>query len=273
MEDENVTTKKALAKKLGVSRSSLYYKPKKPPSDEELRKRIVVVMETHPAYGHRRIAMDLHMNKKRIMRVMNRFRLQPKIMRKKPFKPNDCKQEPVPIPNLLKLQCPIRAHAIWVGDFTHIVFLGCFLYVATVMDLYTREIVGWHIAWHHTTDLIIKAFEDAVRRRQHAPLIFHSDQGSEYVSGAYADLLRSKNVQASFSKKSSPWENGHQESFYGNFKLELGKPDRFALVEQLIEAIHQQIYYYNTQRIHTSLKMSPQQFYVLKTTSLVPVCA
>lgn len=270
MEDEKVTTKKALAKKLGVSRSSLYYKPKKPPSDEELKKRIALVMEAHRAYGHRRIAIDLHLNKKRIIRVMKRFGLKPTIMRKRPFKPNDCKQEPVPIPNLIKGQCPIRANAIWVGDFTHIVFLGRFLYIATVMDLYTREILGWHIAWHHTTDLIIKAFEDAVRRRQCAPIIFHSDQGSEYVSGAYGELLRSKNVRASFSKKSSPWENGHQESWNGNFKLELGDPNRFTFIEHLIEAIHQQIHYYNTRRIHTSLKMSPQQFYVMKNTQLTP---
>lgn len=266
MEDEKVTTKKALAKKLNVSRSSLYYKPKKPPSDEELKKKIVLVMETHSAYGHRRIALDLRMNKKRIIRVMKRFGLHPKIMRGKPFKPNDCKQKPVPIPNLIKDQCPIRPNVIWVGDFTHVVFLGQFLYIATVMDVYTREVIGWHVAWHHTTDLIIQAFKDAVRRRKTAPLIFHSDQGSEYVSGAYGELLQSRNVQASFSKKSSPWENGHQESWNGHFKLELGDPNRFALVEQLIEAIHRQIFYYNVQRIHTSLKMSPHQFYVLKTT-------
>lgn len=273
MEDEEVTTKKALAKKLGVSRSSLYYKLKKPPSDEELRKQMVAVMEEHPSYGHRRIAIHLKMNKKRVIRVMKRFGLRPKIMRKRPFKPNDCKQIPVPIPNLIKGRRPVRANEIWVGDFTHLVFLGQFLYIATVMDLFTREIVGWHVARHHTTDLIVKAFEDAVRRRQNTPLIFRSDQGSEYVSGTYGELLRSKNVQASFSKKSSPWENGHRESWNGGFKLELGEPDRFAQAEQLIEAIHLQVHYYNTRRIHTSLKMSPQQFYVLKTTSPMTTAA
>lgn len=269
MKDEQVTTKKALANKLGVSRSSLYYKLKKPPSDDALKKQIVAVMTDHPAYGHRRVALDLRMNKKRIIRVMKRFGLRPKVMRKRPFKPNDCKQEPVPIPNLIKGRCPIRADVIWVGDFTHIVFLGRFLYIATIMDLYTREILGWHIAWHHTTDLIIKAFEDALERRRNAPLIFHSDQGSEYVSGLYGELLQSKNVQASFSKKSSPWENGYQESWNGGFKLELGDPNRFTFIEELIEAIHRQIFYYNVKRIHTSLKMSPQQFYVLKTKTLV----
>lgn len=273
MKDEKVTTKKALAKKLGVSRSSLYYKSKKPPSDEELKKQIIAVTEIHPAYGHRRIAIHLRMNKKRIIRVMKRFGLKPKIMRRHPFKPNDCKQKPVPIPNLIKGQCPIRANVIWVGDFTHVVFMGRFLYIATVMDLFTREILGWHIAWHHTTDLILKAFEDAMRRRQTTPVIFHSDQGSEYVSGAYGEFLLSKSVRASFSKKSSPWENGHQESWNGGFKLELGNPNRFAMVEQLIEAIHRQVFYYNVNRIHTSLKMSPQQFYVLKTTSRVPMTA
>ena len=273
MQDEKTATKKELAKKLGISRSSLYYQPKKPSLDEDMKTRIVTVMDDNRSYGHRRVAFALGLNKKRILRVMKRFNLHPKIMRGKPFKPNDCKQIPVPIPNLIKGQCPIHANVFWVGDFTHVVFMGRFLYIATVMDLYTREILGWHVAWHHTTDLIVKAFEDAMRRRQKTPLIFHSDQGSEYVSGAYGELLRSRNVLSSFSKKSSPWENGHQESWNGGFKLELGNPDRFALVEQLIEAIHRQIFYYNVKRIHTSLKMSPQQFYVLKTTPLVPMTA
>ena len=189
----------------------------------------------------------------------------------KPFKPNDCKQEPMPIPNLIKGQCPIRANVIWVGDFTHVVFFGRCLYIATIMDLYTREILGWHVAWHHTTDIIVQAFEDAVRRRKQTPLIFHSDQGSEYVSGTYSELLQSKNVQISFSKKASLWKNGHQESWNGQFKLELGEPNRFAMVEQLIEAIHRQMYYYNHRRIHTSLKMSPQQFYALKTSQPAPM--
>lgn len=270
MQAEQVVTKAALAKKLGVSRSSLYYKPKQPSSDEGLKTRILAIMVEHRSYGHRRIAIALKLNKKRILRVMRQFRLYPKIMRGKPFKPNDCKQTPVTIPNLIKGRCPIRANVIWVGDFTHVVFLGRFLYIATVMDLYTREIIGWHIAWHHTTDLIIQAFEDALHRRGCAPHIFHSDQGSEYVSGSYAERLRRHHVEPSFSKKASPWENGHQESWNGQFKLELGEPNRFSQVEHLIEAIHSQIYYYNHRRIHTSLKMSPQQFYVLKTHELVP---
>lgn len=264
MADGHVTTKSALAKTLSVSRSSLYYKPKKLRADEELKQRILAVMDDHPAYGHRRIAMALRLNKKRIGRIMRRFGLHPQVARKKPFKPEDIGRKPVPIPNLIKLQCPIRANAIWIGDFTHVVFFGRFLYIATVMDLHTREILGWHVAWHHTSDLIIKAFEDAARRRRASPRIFHSDQGSEYVSGSYADLLQTYEVQPSFSKKSSPWENGYQESFYGNFKLELGCPNRFDKAERLIEAIHHQMFYYNNKRIHSALKMPPSQFYVLK---------
>jgi transposase InsO family protein len=254
MKDEQVTTTTALAKKLGVSRSSLYYNPTKTSSDEALKRKIVVVMNAHQSYGHRRIAMALNMNKKPILRVMQIFGLEPKIRRKKPHKSNDCKKEPVSIPNLIKNQCAIRPNAIWVGDFTHVVYAGRFLYIATVMDVYTREILGWHIAWHHTTDLIIKAFEHAIHRRTQSPRIFHSDQ-------------------ASFSKKSSPWENGHQESWNGGFKLELGNPDRFACVEFLIEAIHLQVSYYNNQRIHTALKMSPKQFYDLKITLFANMCA
>ena len=252
-------TKTALAKELGVARSSLYYQRKKPPSDQALKTKILEVMQEHPAYGHKRIAIALKMNKKKIGRVMNLYGLHPRLCRRRkvPVKPEDIGREELKIPNVLKQICPIRENVVWAGDFTYLWFLDRFWYVATVIDVYHREIVGWYIANHHTTDLIIEAFEDAVRRTGKTPQYFHSDQGSEYVSGRYGNLLNMHGVLPSFSKKSSPWQNGFQESFYNNFKLELQNPERFADVGELIEAIHQQIHYYNHKRIHTSLKMPP----------------
>lgn len=132
-----------------------------------------------------------------------------------------------------------------------------FWYVATVIDVFSREIVGWHIANHHTTSLILDAFCDAMRRTGRAPMYFHSDQGSEHVSGAYTSLLQHYGTTPSQSRKSSPWQNGFQESFYNNFKLELGDIRRFAHVGELVEAVHRQIHYYNTKRIHSALKMPP----------------
>lgn len=252
------TTKTALAKELGISRSALYYRPKKPASDEELKKKIIAVMAEHPAYGHRRIALALGMNRKPIKRVMAASGLKPKVRRGwRPAKPEDNNRPETRVENVLSVLCPIRPNVVWAGDFTYLWFVDRFWYVATVIDIYTREIVGWHIANHHTTALIMEAFNDATRRTKTAPQYFHSDQGSEYVSGAYESLLAEHGTVASHSRKSSPWQNGHQESFYSQFKLELGSPNRFNHVGELVEAIHQQIAYYNIRRIHSALKMPP----------------
>lgn len=255
-----VTNKAALARKLGVSRQSLYYRPKKPKEDEDIKQKILAAREEHPAYGHRRMATHLGFNKKRVSRIMKLFHIRPKLMRGRPGKSGDIGRAPTSIPNLAKGICPIAPGALWAGDFTYIPWKDDFIYLATVLDVYTREIVGWHIGMRHTTDLVIKAFVDAVERTKRTPQIFHSDQGSEYVSGEYDLLLQNMNVKASQSKKSSPWENGFQESFYNQFKLELGNSKNFNDLGLLITAIHSQVRYYNERRIHSALKMPPAIF-------------
>ena len=255
------TTKTELARKLGVSRQSLYYKPKKPPQDSEDKEKIIAVMAEHPAYGARRVAWALGMNRKKTKRLMRLHGLKPKIRRGfRLVKLDDLGRPETEVVNILKQICPIRPNVIWAGDFTYLWFEDRFWYVATVIDVFTREIVGWHVANHHTTALIMEAFEDARRRTSASPKYFHSDQGSEYVSGAYESLLESYGSQPSHSRKSSPWQNGFQESFYNNFKLELGDIKRFNHIGQLIEAIHQQIRYYNNERIHSAHKMPPVAF-------------
>ena len=254
-------TKKALAKELGISRASLYYKPKRPPTDEEERSKIVSIMEQHPAYGHRRVAMALGMNHKKIQRLMNKYHLKPRLRRGwRLTKPDDLGKPETRVENVLKVCCPNQPNVVWDGDFTYLWFVDRYWYVATVIDVFAREIVGWHIANHHTTALIVDAFQDAARRTGTTPQYFHSDQGSEYVSGAYESLLEQYGTVPSHSRKSSPWQNGFQESFYSNFKLELGDPKRFDHVGQLIEAVHRQIRYYNNERIHSALKMPPVAF-------------
>lgn len=259
--DSLKTTKTALAKKLGVSRGSLYYKPKKPPLDEQDKNKIVAVMKEHPAYGARRIGWALHMNRKKTRRLMRRHGLKPKIRRGfRLVKLGDLGRPETRVENILQIVCPIRPHVVWAGDFTYFWFIDRFWYVATIIDVYTREIVGWHIANHHTTSLIIDAFQDATRRTGTAPKYFHSDQGSEYVSGAYESLLASYDTTPSHSRKGSPWQNGFQESFYSNFKLELGNIKQFDHIGQLMEAVHCQIRYYNNKRIHSAHKMPPVVF-------------
>jgi transposase InsO family protein len=129
------------------------------------------------------------------------------------------------------------------------------------MDLYTREIVGWNISTKHTAELVMNALLDAVKTLGRIPKIVHTDQGSEYNCKQYLEMLLKLDIQISMSRKASPWENAYQESYYDNFKTDLGLEfDRFESLGELVEAIHQTIAYYNNQRIHTTLKMPPVKF-------------
>lgn len=158
--------------------------------------------------------------------------------------------------NWAKALCPIRRNVLWASDFTYLWFHGRFWYLATVLDLYSREIVGFAFSASHGKELVLAALERAVRERG-TSIYLHSDQGSEYQSYAYLDLLKLLGIRASFSAKSSPWQNGYQESFYSEFKKDLGDPSRFPTLGVFIEAIHLQIHYCNHRRIHTALKTAP----------------
>lgn len=218
-------------------------------------------MAQHPAYGARRIAWTLGMNRKKTKRLMHLHGLKPKIRRGFHLvKPDDLQRLETQVKNILRVLCPIRPNVVWAGDFTYFWFIDRFWYLATVIDIHTREIIGWHIANHHTAALIIEAFQDAARRTGTAPTYFHSDQGSEYVSGAYESLLQNYSTTASHSRKGSPWQNGFQESFYSNFKLELGDIRRFRQISELMEAVYRQIYYYNNERMHSAHRMPPVIF-------------
>lgn len=255
------TTKSELAEELGVSRSSLYYQPKLPAKDEVLRERIELVWAEFPEYGHRRLALALGVNKKRIQRVMRMFNLKPRRRkRKSPFKPEDVGNLPTEFPNLIKRLCPLGPNVIWAADFTYIPWRGRWLYLATVLDLFSREIAGWHLLTVHTVALVKGALLDALRRQGVRPIYFHSDQGREYEARECTTLLDSLGTQISMSQKGSPWENGYQESFYSHFKHELGDSNRFQTLGELTAHIHYLIHRYNTKRIHITLRMPPQVF-------------
>lgn len=252
-------SKTELARELGISRQSLYYQPKLPEKDLQLKAEIEKVLAGNKAYGHKRIAWALHINKKRALRVMKLFGLKPARKRKVPDKPKDQNQAPVAIPNLISgitIEAPGK---VWVSDFTYLPYFGKFVYLATLEDAFTREVVGWEISLKHNTDLVAQALLNALGYHP-APEIAHSDQGSEYRSQIYLNLLNSFNIKISMSEKASPWQNGYQESFYSGFKLELGHPECYPTLGELIEAIAGQIYYYNNQRIHTALKCAPAVF-------------
>lgn len=252
-------SKKELAKELGVSRQSLYYQPKLPRKDLELKAEIETIMEIHKAYGHKRIAIALGINKKRILRVMRLFDLKPKRRRKKPDKPRDVNQAPMAVPNLIIGTIIEAPNVVWAADFTYLPYFGKFVYLATLEDIFTRQIVGWEVSKRHNADLISQSLLNAIAHHP-TPQICHSDQGSEYRSQQYLDLLKSFGIKISMSEKASPWQNSHKEAFYSGFKLELGHPECYPTLGELIEAIAGQIQYYNALRIHTALKLPPDVF-------------
>jgi transposase InsO family protein len=254
-------SKTQIAKDAVIARSTLYYQAKRDEQDEEMKKQILVVLGVHPAYGHKRIALEFSLNKKRILRVMKKYNIKPyRQQPRSPKKPEDYGKPKTKWKNEIIGFCPIKPTIVWASDFTYIKFQGHFIYLATIIDIYSREIIGWNISNFHDTNLILGALKHAIKRTGKTPIYLHSDQGSEYDAKRYEDYAKHNGILISMSAKSSPWENGFQESFYSQFKVDLGFVSRFEAVEELIEEIYQTIYYYNNQRIHTSLKMAPVSF-------------
>ena len=254
-------TKVELAKSLGVSRASLYYEPTLPQKDWLLKIRIEQTLHEHPSYGHKRLAPALHVNKKRIRRVMRLFGIKPyRRTGKKLRKARDLGQIAAPYQNwLMLIPFPEEPGVVWVSDFTYIPFHGRFVYLATIIDLFTREVVGWSVWTAHSSQLVLLALIDALEKHPAAKYL-HSDQGQEYKSQTYCGLAEQAGITISMSRKSSPWENGYQESFYGKFKTDLGDPGRFKTLGELTAEIYLLIHNYNHTRIHISLKMPPSAF-------------
>ena len=254
---EGSTTKALLARELGVSLRSLWYKPKKPDKDWQLKCKIEEVLREHPSYGSRRLALHLKMNRKPIKRVMNLFGIKAYRRRGKKWKKTT--NIKVIYPNLLMTTQPMYENHIWCADFTYIPHQGRFVYVATVIDLFTRKIVGLSVYTNHAVGLVLSAFMNAIHDNAR-PAIFHSDNGSEYNAKIFIEALETVGVMISRSAPGCPWENGYQESFYSQFKIDFGDPSRFKTLGELVLAVYQTIWQYNHTRIHSALKMSPMQF-------------
>lgn len=245
------------ARLLGISRSTLFYRKKQTEKDWALKVRIEEVLRDFPAYGHRRLALHLHINKKRIQRVMQLYGLKP--YRRRGRRWRKPKLLNVEYPNLLMHTLPSYQHHAWVADFTHLAWKGRDVSVATVMDVYTRTIVGIAVGTRCGTFLVTQALCAALLNHPR-PAIFHSDNGVEYNARSFRALLTNVGIAISRSKKGCPWENGYQESFYGKFKVELGDPNRFNTLGELVAEIYRTVWRYNHLRIHSALKMAPRQF-------------
>lgn len=263
--------KKHFATFLGISRTSLYV----PAVAQDLRDEadlssILGVNADHAGYGYRRIQLELLWSAHKTKRLMALAAIVPLgVKRKQPQTTTGAMPavEPQAAPearvNLLRQRnlTATYLHHIWAEDFTYLWFQGRWYYLATIIDLYSRQIVGWALSTHHDTDLVTAALLDALSRHE-PPAILHQDQGSEYCSERYDIIALSVGIELSFSDKGSPWQNGFQESFYRCFKLELNakKLDRFADTGKLSAAIAKQLQYYNTERIHSALSTNPAAY-------------
>ncbi|MBI2117842.1 IS3 family transposase [Candidatus Peregrinibacteria bacterium] len=249
--------KTALAKALGLARSTLYYHSKQAVKDWRLKARIEDVLAANPSYGYPRVAQALHVNHKRAERVMHLFGL--KAYRRRGRRWRKPRKNPTSYPNLLRAIMPAFPGHVWAADFTHLWYRGKVFYLATTLDLFTREIVGWSLQTSHGVGLPLQALFGGLAAHAH-PNIFHSDNGSEYGSVAFAHVLEDLGVAISRSRPGCPWENGYQESFYSSFKVDLGDPNRFASLGEFVYALYRAIHTYNRSRIHTALKMPPLTF-------------
>jgi putative transposase len=230
--------------------------------------------EAHPFYGVRRLALHLNWSANKTRRIRTLTGIVIPTASKKRRGHNASKPEVAAPPNALHRYAVFKNESRpqdgmnysgmvesggWVQDFTYLWFDRSMHYLAVVLDLKTRQVVGWRLGTNHSSELTYSALLDALSKH-YPPAILHSDQGSEYLSYKHQLLCEKMEITLSCSAKSSPWQNGFMERFFGSFKLELGALAKYQDLAQLHEAIALQIHYYNTKRIHSALKMSPAAY-------------
>lgn len=233
-----------------------------------------IVHEVHPFYGAYRLALHLGWNIKKARRIRSLAGVVvPHPTKKQRGGKHRTPEITAPL-NILQRYAKFRnelrpqdgldyhdmvdAHA-WVQDFTYLWFAGGMHYLAVVLDLKTRQVVGWKLGLRHSSELTHEALLDALSKHA-APTILHSDQGSEYLSYKHQELCDKMEIQLSASNKASPWQNGFMERWFGGFKQEIGSLAQYKDLAARHEAIAMQIYYYNHRRIHTALGMSPAAY-------------
>jgi len=231
---------------------------------------LLAVHEEHAYDGVGRLSMRLHWSEKKTRRIRNLAGVViPRATKKHRYRKG--KAEIMAPANALKPYAVFKDEArpqdgqdysgmvnagAWVQDFTHLWFERSWYYLAIVMYLKTRQVVGWRLGANHSSELTYVSLLDALSKHE-PPAILHSDQGSEYLSHKHELLCEKMEITLSASDKGSPWQNGFMERWFGNFKLELGPLNRFKDIAELHEAVALQIHYYNTKRIHTALKTTP----------------
>ncbi len=261
--------------RLDIPKSTYYDQPSVLRTRDELAAaELSHVHADHPFYGVERLALHLGWSEKKVRRIRNLAGIMvPRASKKRrhgklvaaeipppvnALKPYATFKDPTRPQDGLSYAGMVRSGA-WVQDFTYLWFGRNYHYLAVVLELETRRVLGWQLGLSHSSELTYAAVVDALSKHA-APTILHSDQGSEYLSYKHQLLCERMEIVLSCSDKASPWQNGFMERFFSTIQLELGPLSQYQDLSHLHEAIALAIYYYNHNRIHTALKMSPADY-------------
>ena len=251
----------------GVSRASFYryeeVAAERPDGDMDLRDAIQRIALAWPSYGRPRITAALRregwvVNPKRVYRLLREDNLL--CIRKRKFVvTTDSNHNRRVYPNLAEQMTLSGINQLWVADITYIRLEAEFVYLAVVIDAFSRRVIGWALDRRVEDDLTLAALRMALElRRPPAGCVHHSDRGSQYASGDYTDLLKSHGCEISMSHKSSPWENAGCESWMKTLKYEEVYRQEYrdlaearASIARFIDKV------YNQKRLHSALGYRP----------------
>lgn len=248
---------------LAFSRSSFYYQTLTP-DEEELEKAIDELAAAWPTYGYRRITAMLHrngrlVNRKRVLRIMRQKRLLRTRKAQKRQTTNSRHAYPR-YPNLVEKLAGVHPDQVWVSDITYIRLHHEFVYLAVILDVFTRSIRGWHLGRGLDLSLTLTALRKALAKNK--PEIHHSDQGIQYSAPTYTQALSDAGVQISMAEVGAPEQNGFAERVMRTLKeeeVDLSDYQNYSDAYQQIGRFIDDVY--NTKRIHSSLGyLTPAEF-------------
>lgn len=252
---------------MGIPRSSYYYRSgsrsRRLKEDAALRDQIEAIVLEYPRYGYRRVTKELHrrsfpVNHKRVLRLMRQEGLL--CRRKKRFlTTTDSRHSYRIYPNLTRGLIVDGPDKLWLADITYIRLVREFVYLAVVMDAFSRKAVGWALSWNLDTRLTLAALKAAVMDRRPSPgCIHHSDRGVQYASCEYVRTLLESGLRPSMSAKGNPYDNAMMESFFKTFKQEevyISEYETFVEAEERIGRFIELVY--NRKRLHSALGYIP----------------